>query len=114
VTKKSKGGPEALSQIVMNDRHFGYSAPAEFGSDRCQTRIVKITRQTQRHDCHASDSRMQLCEVVNCLTQNFAVIDIGAQHYLRMNLNFGVKQLPHLLTNISSLLIDSQEISPDF
>ena len=54
---------------------------------------------------------MQFREIRNRAPQDFPVVDVRAQHNLRVNFNSRVEQLLHFRADVRALRINTQQIS---
>src|SRR6266496_4343048 len=114
ITEKSKVCSKLRKQIFLNQRNFANRAPAKISRDRCQSGIIQIPSQSQRHDRHTAHMRIKLRQIVDCASQYLAVINLWTKNNLRVNLDPGLDELLNLAGNVRALFVDAKQISSDF
>src|SRR5205085_6458546 len=92
VTEKSEGGAEPRAQVALDGREFFDRAAAELCCDRCESFVCVVARQSKRHDGDTFDAWMIGREIVDRAAQDFAVVDLRAEHNLRVYLDLCVEQ----------------------
>ena len=83
---------------------------APLGRDRRQALVRVVARQAERDDGDAPDARVLGGQIVDRLAQNFAVVDSGAEHDLRVNLDAGVHHPAHLVGDVGALFVNAEQV----
>src|SRR5205085_8397021 len=111
VTEKSEGGAEPRAQVALDGREFFDRAAAELCCDRCESFVCVVARQSKRHDGDTFDAWMIGREIVDRAAQDFAVVDLRAEHNLRVYLDLCVEQTAQLCADVRAPFVHAEQVS---